>query len=84
MYPFEKVCLCHRCYSALIVVELICPRDLYPHASAVSTHCGDIHLVRSAALPVSFARPYALHWRLRLKRRSERMGVGGLLDMISI
>lgn len=46
---------------ALMVVELICPRDLYPHASAASTHCGGIHPVRSAALLVSFARPYALH-----------------------
>ena len=46
---------------ALMVVELICPRDLYPHASAASTHCGGIHLVRSAALLVSFARPSALH-----------------------
>lgn len=46
---------------ALMAVELICPRDLYPHASVASTHCGDIHPVRSAALLVSFARPSALH-----------------------
>ena len=46
---------------ALMAVELIRPRGLHSHASVASTHCGDIHLARSAALPISSMEPYALY-----------------------